>query len=115
MRILIGALVLAACAYGSTQRLRDWRSDQALFLAAVRVSPKLPTAALFLGSVYLRQGSWTQARDWSLYAATLSEARPTLPHAYGLPSFAESLGAQLQWIDAFLPVCDQPAWARWCA
>lgn len=114
MRVLIAALLLGLSACGSAQRLEAWRSDQALFTAAVGVTPAMPIAALLLGRAYLSQGQWPQARDWTLKAAALSEARPMPPKATWSQTLTHRIGSQLVVIDAFLPVCDQPAWARWC-
>ncbi len=115
MRAWIGALVLGMCALGSAHRLEDWRSDQALWTAAVRVTPALPTAALNLSATYLRHGQWQEASEWTLRAAHLSLSRPAAPRASSQPTLPQIVQTQLAWIDVFYPVCGTPAGRPWCA
>lgn len=115
MRVPIAALLLLVCAYGSTHRLQAWRSDRALWTAAVTTTPQLPEAALRLGAAHIQVGRWEDAATWTLRAAQLTAERPTLARPMpGVPGFAEALSRQAWFIDAFWPICHRPHWQRAC-
>lgn len=64
MRVLIAALVLGLCAYQTSTRLEDWRSDQALWTAAARTEPTSARAALMVAAAALKTSQWTEAVRW---------------------------------------------------
>lgn len=70
VRVLIGALILASCAVQTAQRVRVWRSDEALWTAAVAVAPTT-RALINLAAALARQGRWEEAHLW------LHRAQPT--------------------------------------
>jgi hypothetical protein len=116
MRVLIGALVLAVCASASAHRLEAWRSNRALWTAAVITTPQSPEAALRMGALHLQYGEWEAAATWTFRAVQLWEARPRPERPFpGAVPFSESLRRQAWLVDTFSPVCHRPEWARVCA
>lgn len=63
-RSVIGALLLAACAVLTAQRLPVWRSDDSLWLDAHRRSPTLPRPLINLGAAALQRGEAGKAVTW---------------------------------------------------
>lgn len=115
MRRRIGVVVLVTCAVLAAARAEDWRSDPALFQAAVEWTPRYPEALIQRGAVALRRGQWWDAYAWTIRAAIFSESRPEPPHFPGMPDWYTRVQGQLVWIDAFRPVCGLPAARPWCA
>lgn len=111
-RVLIGLLVLGLCAWRTHERAQDWRSDQALWSAAVRTAPTLPRPRANLGAALLRTGRFAEASEAVRQAARLAD-QPA--HARMRREIRRHLWSQLQWIDGAWPVCDQPAFSALCA
>ena len=108
MRGLVGALLLCACVGATHTRSRAWRSNEALFLSAVRVAPDLPRPALNYGVALLRAGRVEDGLGWTIRAAELADAQQDRTRR------AEAVAA-LQWfhIRAGLPCYDGPS-RSWC-
>lgn len=111
----IAIVLLLWCAAISSVRLEDWRSDPALFDAAVAVTPRFPEALIQRGAVALRRGQWWNAYRWTIQAAIYSESRPQPPRFATSADWPTRVRGQLVWIDAFLPVCGWPNVRPWCA
>ena len=109
MRVLIGALLLGCCVWQTHQRAQAWRSDEALFAAAVRVAPALPRPALNYGVALVKRGAVDEGLTWTLRAAALADAQ------HDPRRKAEAI-THLQWINvvAGLP-CYLPPSPSWCA
>ena len=107
MRVLVGALLLSLCAFATQNRLTEWRSDEALFTAAVRVAPRLPRPALNLGAAFSQQGRWDDAIAWTERAQTLSERHPT--------GLAQQPLIQRQRQFLYVMACADPGSRSWCA
>ena len=73
MRVLIAALVLGLCAAGSHARVQDWRSDEALWRAAISVS-ETPRGLLNLAVALGARSADDEARMWTIRAMTHAEA-----------------------------------------
>lgn len=109
MRGLIAVLLLGLSAWQTHTRLEAWRSDQALFLAAVQVTPRAPRPWLNLGAAQFSQGETARGLDSTLQAAALARTRGDrwLQHRVAL---------QLRHFDVFAgPVCDRPPASSFCA
>lgn len=102
MRVLIGVLVLILCAWRTAERAKCWRSDQALWAAAVTSSPSLPRPALNLAAAYTRISEWEAALLWTLKANELGADQA-------------EVSALVGWIDTNYPICDRSSVRRWCA
>lgn len=72
MRVLIGVLVLGCCAWQTRTRLEDWRSDEALWTAAVAVAERSPRARLNLAVALERRSAFDEARAAAQTAARLA-------------------------------------------
>lgn len=70
-RVLLGALVLGLCAWRTTDRAQDWRSDEALWASAVVSAPALPRPALNLAVAVGRLGRWEESVAWTVRADAL--------------------------------------------
>lgn len=106
MRVLVGALVLVLCAWRTHDRAMDWRSDEALWSAAVVSAPDLPRPALSLGMAYARLGHWEQSAAWTGRAADLAHDPR---HAWILPP----LCLQINRLLVLMP--DPPSFSVECA
>ena len=71
MRVLVGVLVLCLCAWRAHDRSQDWRSDEALWRAAVTSAPAQPRPALNLAVAYARLGQWEASIEWTQRAVHL--------------------------------------------
>lgn len=78
MRVLVAALLLGLCAYQAFARLEQWRSDEALWTAAVAVSPGTPRPALNLAVALDRRGASAEARVWAVKAHGLALQRQSI-------------------------------------
>lgn len=105
MRVLIGALVLCVCAWGTHRRAQDWRSDEALWLSAARTHPFAARPALQLARVYVRLGRWADAETWT--ARTVANLRPR--DAW----FLDDLCRHIETLTVFAPAA--PSFAVECA
>lgn len=105
MRVLIGALVVAVCAWRTHARAQDWRSDEAIWQSATRSTPTRARPALNLAVIYARQGRWTEAEAWTVRAVHLMT-----PHdAWLSPYLCRHIGR----IAALAP--DPPSFSVECA
>lgn len=108
MRVLVGALVLLACAGQTHTRLKDWRSDQALFTSAVAVTPTAPRPWLNLASAYIRQGQRAEGLRTTLMAARLAESRQDT-------RMLRVVDRHLQYFDVLDGLCERPDAPSRCA
>lgn len=107
MRVLVAALLLGLCAWRTHARLEAWRSDEALWTAAVAVSPDLPRPALNLAAAQARASRIVAAVTHAETALRLAEARQDTEAA------RRAVGL-LTWIDVLhTPLCDPPG-RSWC-
>ena len=80
-RVLIGVLVLGLCAWRTTTRAQDWRSDEALWSSAQASAPTLPRPALNLAVAYGRMGRWEESVIWTHAAIDRLPRQPWVrPH-----------------------------------
>lgn len=93
-------------AWRSHARLEDWRSDESLFLAAVRDASVFPRPRLNLAAAYLRHERWEDATRETFAAVQLAERPGTTLETWR--STRVVARHQLRWIDQFWPVCDRP-------
>ena len=70
IRALVGALVLGICAWVTQGRAQVWRSNEALWTAAVAVTPTKPRPLVNLAAAYARQGRAEEADRWLHRALT---------------------------------------------
>lgn len=107
MRALVAALLLGLCAWRSHVRLEAWRSDEALWTAAVAVSPDLPRPSLNLAVAQMRASRIDAAVIHAESALRLAQVR-------GDVEAARRAVGLLIWIDVLhIPLCDPP-WRSWC-
>lgn len=103
--MLIAALILGLCVWRTHDRLKDWRSDAALWRAAVQTAPQLSRPMVNLAGALTRQGHYAEA--WAL----AQQAAPVIP-----PEQRKALALIVRWLDTvWQPVCDDPRWRSWCA
>ena len=107
MRVLIGVLILSACAWRTHDRLRDWHSDPALFTAAVAVTPDLPRPHLNLGYALGRAGEADAAFQHTVTATRLARAQ-------GNTWIQARTAQQFIWLDVLYGVCEPLAARPWC-
>lgn len=107
MRVLV-VCVLVGWAGVSALRLEAWRDDEALWRAAVAVSPDAPRPASNLAAAVIAAGHPEEGLAWSLRAASLARGRgdgPTLA----------VVARQVAWLEMTSGVCGRPD-VRWaCA
>lgn len=60
----IGWGLILGCVLLTAHRATVWRSDEALWTAAVRVTPAAPRPLINLAAAYARQGRWAEAHQW---------------------------------------------------
>lgn len=108
MRVLIGALILLVCAWRTQDRLEDWRSDRALFTAAVAVTPDWPRPHLNLGYALGRVGEADAAFQATVRAVQLA-------HSQGNTWIQERAARQFVWLDVLYGVCDPLAARPYCS
>lgn len=84
--------MLGLCAYQTSTRLWDWRSDEALWRAAVAVSPEAPRPALNLAAALVHRSARDEAAFWAARAVELARAR-------GDDRVEHRATATLTWID----------------
>ena len=75
MRVLVVALLLGLCACRTHVQLETWRSDEALWRAAVAISPDRPRPALNLAVALERRGAISEACRWISRASALAVLR----------------------------------------
>lgn len=82
MRIYVGALLLLLCAWRTHERAQAWRSDVALWTAAVASSPEHSRPSLNLAMAYARLGQWSEASFWTFHAVEHLTPRDAWMHPY---------------------------------
>jgi len=108
MRVLIGVLVLSACAWRTHDRVQDWRSDEALFAAAVAVTPDWPRPRLNYGYALGRAGRPDPAFTQTVTALDQASRRGDL-------WLMERARRQLAWLDVLYGVCEPQAARLYCS
>ncbi|MDD5209386.1 MAG: tetratricopeptide repeat protein [Elusimicrobiales bacterium] len=86
-----GAALLALCLALSAQQQLIWRSDERVWLRAVKINPASPWANYMLGSYYLQQGLPDEALPRLDLALSLNPPRGVLSNALGALAAARLL------------------------
>lgn len=86
-----GAALLVLCLALSAQQQLIWRSDEAVWLRAVKLNPASPWGNYMLGSYYLREGRPDEALPRLKLALSLNPPRGVLSNALGALAAARLL------------------------
>jgi hypothetical protein len=110
MRVGIGLIVLALLAWGTARQLPRFRTDLALWGAAVRVTPMLPRPALNYATALRKIDRHDEAVFW------LIRAGQTADRSLRAQEIRAGVRGQLQWMSAFGDdVCSRPDVQPYCS
>lgn len=85
LRLALVAVGLGLSVWATHARAQDWRSDEALWRAAVTTTPEQPRPALNLAKALGRLGRLPEDAQWTARAAALVVADP-VRHGWIRPS-----------------------------
>lgn len=109
MRVGVGLIVLALLAGGTARQMPHYRSDLALWGAAVSVTPMLPRPALNYATALRKANRAQEAVPWFVRAYEQAERSPRFQEIRAM------VRAQLQFMSAFGDdVCLRPDVQPFC-
>ena len=76
MRARLGVVLIVGCALLTWQRAPVWISNEALWTAAVVVTPSLPRPLINLAAAYAQQGQSEEADRWLQRAVATRRLTP---------------------------------------
>lgn len=109
MRLVLSIWLLVGCALLTTARIPVFRSDRALWMAAL--PSEKPRVLVNVAAALIQQRSWESGADYALQALALAE-RPQ--SAYERAAVHALVRKQLLWVSLSVPICDRPAYQPHC-